>query len=113
MNEPFVPLNKNAMPGQNRADFRVSIISDAGNIRPFQPLGHAGVKTGAGGQCEPRVTLQRDGSPCGVITRNPNAPSDTSTPQGGRVSAIRIQCGCGQVIELACVYQAAPPAAEG
>jgi hypothetical protein len=83
MNEPFVPLNKNAMPGQNRADFRVSIVSDAENSRPFQPLGHAGVKAGADGQCEPRVTLLRD---------------------GGRVSAIRIQCGCGQVIELACVY---------
>ena len=85
MNEPFVPLNKNAMPGQNRADFRVSIVSAAENLRPFQPLGHAGVK--AGHQCEPHVTLQRDGE---------------------RVSAIRIQCGCGQVIELACVYETAP-----
>ena len=91
MNEPFVPLNKNAMPGQSRTDFRVSIISDAGNIRPFQPLGHAGGKAGAGGQCEPHVTLQRDGE---------------------RVSAIRIQCGCGQVIELACVYQTAPATAK-
>ncbi len=91
MNEPFVPLNKNAMPGQNRADFRVSIVSDAENLRPFQPLGHAGGKAGAGGQCEPRVTLQRDGE---------------------RVSSIRIQCGCGQVIELACVYQATPTTAK-
>jgi len=86
MNEPFLPLNKNAMPGQNRADFRVSIVSDAENLRPFQPLGHAGGKAGAGSQCEPRVTLQRDGE---------------------RVSSIRIQCGCGQVIELACVYEKA------
>ena len=83
MNEPFVPLNKNAMPGQNRADFRVSIVSDAENLPPFQPLGHAGGKAGAGGQCEPRVTLQHEGE---------------------HISAIRIQCSCGQVIELACVY---------
>jgi hypothetical protein len=86
MNEPFVPLNKNAMPGQSRGDFRVSIISDAGNARSFHPLGHAGAKAGAGGQVEPRVTLQHDGD---------------------RVSSIRIQCGCGQVIELACVYEKA------
>ena len=111
MNEPFMPLNKNAMPGQNRADFRVSIVSDAENLRPFQPLGHSGGNA-ASAQCEPRVTLQRDGSPCGVISSNPNAPSDSSTPQGGRISAIRIQCGCGQVIELACVYQTAPTAAK-
>ena len=87
MNEPFLPLNKNAMRGQSRADFRVSIVSDAENLRHFQPLGHAGGKAGAGDQCEPRVTLQRDGE---------------------RVSSIRIQCSCGQVIELACVYQAEP-----
>jgi len=84
MNEPFVPLNKNAMPGQNRANFRVSIVGDAESSRPFQPLGHASGQ--AGHQHEPRVTLQHDGE---------------------RVSSIRIQCGCGQVIELACVYQAA------
>ena len=83
MNEPFVPLSKNAMPGQSRPSLRVSVVSDAGNIRPFQPLGQAGGKAGACGTCEPRVTLQRDGE---------------------RVSAILIQCGCGQVIELACVY---------
>ncbi len=89
MNEPFVPLNKTAVSGKNRADFRVSIVSQAENLRPFQPLGHAGGKAGASAQCEPRVTLQRDGE---------------------RVSAVRIQCGCGQVIELACVYPDAPKA---
>jgi len=86
MNEPFVPMNKTAASGQNRSDFRVSIVSHAENSRPFQPLGQAGAKAGAGGACEPRVTLQRDGE-C--------------------VSAIRIQCSCGQVIELACVYEKA------
>jgi len=44
-------------------------------------MGLAGGKTT---RCEPRVTLQRD---------------------GGRVSSIRVQCSCGQVIELACVYE--------
>jgi len=86
MNEPFVPLSKNAMPGQSRPSLRVSVVSDAGNIRPFQPLGPAGSQVGAGVSCDPHVTLQRDGE---------------------RVSAILIQCGCGQVIELACVYEKA------
>jgi hypothetical protein len=91
MNEPFVPLNNNAASGQNRADFRVSILDSAEHLRPFQPLGHAGAKAGAAGQCEPRVTLQRDGE---------------------RVSAIRIQCSCGQVIDLACVYETVPAGAK-
>jgi hypothetical protein len=86
-----VPLNKTAASGPNRGDFRVSIVSSVENLRPFQPLGHAGGNGGVGGQCEPRVTLQRD---------------------GGRVSAIRIQCSCGQVIELACVYQTVPAEAK-
>ena len=84
MNEPFVPLNKTAAPGQKRPDFSVSIVSQPENLRPFQPLGRPAGKPGPAGQCEPRVTLQRD---------------------NGRVSAIRIQCSCGQVIELACVYE--------
>jgi hypothetical protein len=32
------------------------------------------------------------------------APSVTLQRQGESVSGIRIECGCGQVIELACVY---------
>ena len=39
---------------------------------------------------EPRVTLQRDGD---------------------RVTHLRIQCTCGQVMDLACVYDPPPPAA--
>ena len=86
MNEPFVPLSQAAASGKNRTGSRVAIVSQPENLRPFQPLGQAGHPAGAEGQCEPRVTLQRD---------------------GGRVSAIRIHCSCGQVIELACVYEKA------
>jgi hypothetical protein len=85
MNEPFVPLSKAAVPGFATAgsDFRVTVVKQTENFQSFQPLGHAG-KSGPGGQCEPRVTLQRN---------------------GGSVSVIRVQCACGQVIELACVYE--------
>jgi hypothetical protein len=63
----------------------VTIIGQTDKLQAFQPLGRAG-HGGASGQCEPRVTLQRDGD---------------------RISAIRIQCACGQVVELACVYEKA------
>jgi hypothetical protein len=37
--------------------------------------------------CEPRVTVQRDGD---------------------RVTHLRIQCTCGQIMDLACVYEETP-----
>jgi hypothetical protein len=88
MNEPFVPLSNAAISGRNQSDLHVTIVNHDESHRSFQPLGRAG-KSSSGGQCEPRVTLQRDGN---------------------HVSAIRIQCSCGQVIELVCDYQTVPPA---
>ena len=82
MNDPFVPLSR--VPtgrNQNRPDFQAAIVSDPGNLHPFQPMGLAAAKAACG---EPRVTLQHE---------------------GGRVSAIRLHCSCGQVFELACVYE--------
>jgi hypothetical protein len=85
MNEPFVPLSNVSVPGGDRSGLHVTIIGQTDKLQAFQPLGRAG-HGGASGQCEPRVTLQRDGD---------------------RISAIRIQCACGQVVELACVYEKA------
>ena len=85
MNEPFRPLNPAAVPGRNRGEFQVTIVSQPEKLEAFQPLGRP-AKSDSGGQCETRVTLQREGE---------------------RVKAIRIQCTCGQVIELACVYDKA------
>jgi hypothetical protein len=42
-------------------------------------------------------TQQQPLNPC-------SQPSVTLQREGDVVSAIRIQCGCGQVIELACAY---------
>jgi hypothetical protein len=85
MKEPFVPLKPAAVPGRNRGDFQVTIVSQADKLEAFQPLGRP-AKPGSGGECEPKVTLQRDGN---------------------RVTSIRIQCTCGQVIELGCIYDKA------
>jgi len=83
--EPFVPLHPQTGSAGARPDLRVTIVSQAQNALVFKPLSSsaAAPAAGHGHACEPRVTLQREGD---------------------RVSAIQIECGCGQAIELACVY---------
>jgi hypothetical protein len=93
MNEPFIPLSPDVSPAPGRTGFRVAIINPAEDPRPFQPLNH-GVTGNSGthpGDHKPSVTLQRDGE---------------------RISAISIQCACGQLIELACVYPPVPSSAQ-
>jgi len=78
MSEAFVPL----MPGVAKPQLAafVSMQSQAAS----QYGSSASPGAGAGPACsKPAVTLQRNGE---------------------KVTAIRIQCGCGQVIELNCVY---------
>jgi hypothetical protein len=40
----------------------------------------------------------------GLPAHDAAAPAMTLQREGERVKGIRIQCGCGQVIELECVY---------
>jgi hypothetical protein len=68
-----------------------------GNGAPKKPAFHSldqlqpATRNGAEAKpCEPRVTVQRDGN---------------------RVTHLRIQCTCGQIMDLACVYDETPPAA--
>jgi hypothetical protein len=102
--DSFVPLTAAHAPPTPR-EYRVAIISD-----PSQAAGHGhseGAPQKTGFQSlesqltaalpsaigtekkigEPRVTVQRDGD---------------------RVTHLRIQCICGQVLDLACVYDAPP-----
>ena len=51
-------------------------------LEPLRPI--APVNTSENKTCEPRVTVQRDGN---------------------RVTHLRIQCTCGQVMDLACLYE--------
>jgi hypothetical protein len=88
--DSFVPLTTRAPSAGSRVDFRVAIVSQAENTQPFRPLGPAvaGAAPAAhGAGCEPRIAVQREGD---------------------RVSSIQIQCGCGQLIELACIYEPPP-----
>lgn len=85
--DPFVPLTAAPDTRGERQEFRATVIPKPAKTRPFHtlvatsPAAPAGAATRPG--CEPRVSVQRDGD---------------------RVSSIRIQCSCGQVIDLACVY---------
>lgn len=103
--ESFVPLT--AAPASSAPrEFRVAILSghnhgktgdvpsDGGGKSSggFQTLGASQAAANASEKklAEPRVTVQRDGD---------------------RVTHLRIQCTCGMVMELACVYDAPPPGA--
>jgi hypothetical protein len=94
--ESFVPLTPaSPHPAGERREFRATVISQSGQAQTFQSISAAAIPSIANpsahaGNCEPKVSLQRE--------RN-------------RVTGIHIQCSCGQVIELSCVYDAAPVAA--
>lgn len=83
----FIPLAGAAASPNQRPDFSVTVLAQTENAQPFRPLGQplkAACAITHDSGCEPRVTVQREGD---------------------RISSIRVQCACGQVIELACVYE--------
>lgn len=89
--ESFVPLTTAPAGGEQR-EFRATIIPQSEQTGAFQSLeaqvvAAAGATPVAGRIHEPRVALQREGD---------------------RVVTIHIQCTCGQVMDLACVYDEPP-----
>ena len=85
--ESFVPLTTAKVANENR-EFRVTVISQANPAQNFQTLGQVAAAAehnapNAKKNCEPRLSVQRDGE---------------------QITNIRVQCSCGQVMELACVY---------
>ena len=87
--QTFVPLTA-APAAPDRRDFSVTVIPGAETPPPpaFQSLGTPRSTPAPAAPenktCEPRVSVQRD---------------------GGRVTHLRIQCTCGQVMDLACLYE--------
>ena len=88
--EPFVPLTTAAPKSGERQEFSVTVLAQSERTQAFKLLEPAPAASTSGGtvrygkSCDPRVSLQREGD---------------------HVTSIHIQCGCGQVIDLACVYQ--------
>jgi hypothetical protein len=76
-----------ATPSGERRDFHITVIPQMAQPQPFQTLEKgslaAGERVFPKKSCEPHLSVQRDGS---------------------RITSIRIQCNCGQTMDLACVY---------
>lgn len=86
MSDSFVPFSKNrSKPGPGSDNFRVTILPQAQQSAPFQPSAASNIPaaTSKPAPKEPQITLERDGD---------------------RITRIKVQCSCGQVIELNCAY---------
>ena len=86
--DSFIPLSNLPVSAEPR-EFRVTVIPKAEQTRLLQsmelpPPAPAGPIPVGGKNCEPHVSLQCDGD---------------------RVTNIRVQCACGQIMDLACVYE--------
>jgi hypothetical protein len=82
MSDTFVPLT--AATGSTVGGATLKVLSQAETKPVFAPLTGAGAENSSAAACaRPVLTLQR---------------------QGDLVSVIRVECSCGQVIDLKCVY---------
>jgi hypothetical protein len=96
--ESFVPLTSNPpRPAGERGAFQATVITQAGVTQKLPAIAvPAAVPQAAAaapqpkGTCEPKVSVQRDGT---------------------RVTGIQVLCSCGEVIDLTCVYDAVAPQA--
>jgi hypothetical protein len=84
MPNTFTPLVTAPVTTADTAMFLLKVLPQAEAKPVFEPLAPCASQKQSAKKCTtPSVTLQR---------------------QGDVVSGIRIECGCGQVIELACVF---------
>jgi hypothetical protein len=84
MADTFVPLTALTGAGAGGPETQLKVLAQAETKALFHPLTGVSEAGRAGGSCAPpSITLQR---------------------QGEIISGIRVECGCGQVIELACNY---------
>ena len=84
--ESFVPLT-DAPVSDERREFRVTVIPQSEQSQIFQSieqLAPVPASPTSAKNCETRVSVQRDGD---------------------RVTGIRVQCSCGQVMDVACLYE--------
>lgn len=93
MTDAFAPL---ALPASSRpaegAAFRLKVIPQASATPAFKPL--QPVPSPAAGSSNPANHEAHSSSP----------PKVTLQREGDRVTHIRLECGCGELFELACEY---------
>jgi hypothetical protein len=84
MTDKFVPLTALSAAAGQTAAFQSRVMTQAETRSVFQELAVPAPTDQPAHNCPPpAVTVQR---------------------QGDVISGIRVECGCGQVIELACSY---------
>jgi len=80
-----------APPSTGKRDFQITVIPQKEQPQEFQSLEKAIPASGERAvfkkNCEPQISVQREGE---------------------RITNIRIQCNCGQTIDLACLYDEIP-----
>jgi len=88
--DAFVPLAPAALAPSERPDFRVTLLRQPAGAEPFQGLAQSLACPAAPQSSghDATVSLVRDGD---------------------RITAIQVRCACGRIVELACVYEVAPP----
>jgi hypothetical protein len=78
-----------AMPSAEKREFQITVIPQAQQPQTFQSLEKNSPAISermlSKKNCEPHLSVQREGD---------------------RITNIRIQCHCGQTIDLACLYDA-------
>jgi hypothetical protein len=86
LHDAFVPLTAAPAPPAAK-EFKVCVLNSENKEAAFQSLTSPASAAAATERkpCEPKVTIQRDGD---------------------RITHLRIQCSCGQIMDLACVYDA-------
>jgi hypothetical protein len=89
MSEGFVPLAAKPSGDHSAEPFRLKVLANAnGPAVPFQPIGAL-----RGASPAPSAHGEHAGQPQVSLVR-----------EGDRITGVRVQCGCGEVIELQCVY---------
>lgn len=78
---PFANTRSKSAPGAS--NFRLTIVPQAQEAAPFQPVAAAVPNSPPTASKEPQVSVEREGD---------------------RITRIRVQCCCGQVVELNCAY---------
>ena len=87
--DPFIPLTHAAALPSDRQEYDVTVVTQAERAQLFKPLTlepttvASGAPARHGQGCDPQISLQR---------------------QGDVVTGIRVICGCGQTIDLACIF---------
>src|SRR6185436_3392477 len=96
MADTFVPLLPNvaATPESKPASYRLKIMPSTTVSETFKPI-------------EQRMSSSTPSAvshTCALVASANAQPVITLEREGDQVTHIRIQCSCGQVIELECVY---------